>query len=61
MYRCPDCGLEFETPVRVRECIGEFWGAPAYEEYSTCPRCECEHYEEIKDDDEDEEEEEEED
>ena len=39
MYRCDDCGLIFEEPRTVRECMGECWGVAAYEEFDVCPRC----------------------
>ena len=31
---CPVCG---ERLRMVSELIGEYWGAPAYETYITCP------------------------
>lgn len=39
MIRCEDCGEVFETPDTYSECIGEFWGAPAYETFGCCPFC----------------------
>ena len=51
MYRCNDCGDKFhiEDAEKRSECVGEFWGAPAYQEYSVCPYCGSEYIEEIDD------------
>ena len=38
-YKCNECGYEFEEPRIVRESRGEYWGAPAYEDYPVCPAC----------------------
>lgn len=40
-YKCCDCGHIFsEDDAGVyRECVGEFWGAPAWEEFVACPEC----------------------
>jgi len=39
--KCCECGLVFnEGEAETRsECVGEFWGAPAYKNYNICPRC----------------------
>lgn len=39
MYRCENCGAEFETPKIIKEAhpYGESY---AYEEWYTCPHCE---------------------
>lgn len=47
-YYCESCGRIFEEPCEYTECVGEFWGAPAYQSYAECPYCggsieECEH------------------
>lgn len=49
MYKCLGCGHLFEEGEQktYRECVGEYFGTPAYEEYSGCPICE-EAYEEIE-------------
>ena len=41
MFKCADCGLIFdESEIAVwEEDRGEFWGMPAYEKMSGCPRC----------------------
>ena len=39
MFRCEGCGAEFETPARVKVLMGEYWGAPAYDELMVCPDC----------------------
>ena len=52
-YKCYDCDEVFdEDDAGSRsECVGEFWGAPAYESYMTCPNCgsdDIEEYEETE-------------
>lgn len=47
MYRCNRCGTEFEEPATKQESRGEFWGTPAYEEFSICPCCKSDDFEEI--------------
>lgn len=39
--KCYDCGEVFdEDDADVRsECVGEFWGAPAFMDYNICPHC----------------------
>ena len=39
MYRCLDCGKAFENPREYSECIGSFWGDPAYQTFEECPYC----------------------
>lgn len=39
MFICHACGYIFEYPITVKECRGEFWGAPVYEEVMYCPSC----------------------
>lgn len=56
IYKCGDCGRVFsEDQAETRsECVGEFWGAPAYKEYLVCPDCrsdEIEEYHESEDED----------
>lgn len=46
-YRCCECGEEFDTPDTSRECIGEFWGTPAYMDFDVCPRCGSDEFEEV--------------
>ena len=50
-YKCYDCGEIFdEEDADVRsECVGEFWGAPAYMDYNVCPRCGSQDIEETHD------------
>lgn len=38
-YVCYNCGKSFDEPRYYRECMGEFWGAPAYETFEVCPYC----------------------
>lgn len=51
MYRCLDCGHEFDTPVSWEESRGEFWGIPCAETMYGCPYCKGD-FEESEDDDE---------
>lgn len=53
MFKCNDCGREFEHPARWEEYRGEFWGQPAYEIMYGCPFCESGDYYEINDDEND--------
>ena len=41
MYYCCECDSCFDAgdAREVRECVGEFWGTPAYETYNVCPYC----------------------
>lgn len=41
LYKCDNCGeVCYEEELgSYQECVGEFWGAPAYETFSCCPRC----------------------
>ena len=39
MYYCTNCGRWVEDLKEYRECVGEFWGAPAYETFWCCPHC----------------------
>lgn len=48
MFRCNECGTEFEEPKVVSEYRGEFWGFPAYEDEYYCPHCCSDDYEEVK-------------
>lgn len=51
MYKCNDCGYEFEHPGSYQENMGEFWGMPAYETVYVCPDCRSDDYEEIEEED----------
>lgn len=41
MFRCTECGHLFEDGEQktISEQMGEFWGDPAYQEWSVCPLC----------------------
>lgn len=39
MFRCDKCGKIFEWPVMIKECVGEYWGIPAYDEFPYSPCC----------------------
>lgn len=54
--KCYECGAIFDEDDAEtrRECVGEFWGSPAYESYSICPVChsdDLEEYEESEEED----------
>ena len=55
LYKCTECGHEFELPDTWQEYRGEFWGMPAYETISGCPMCHSTDFEAVKDDQDDEE------
>ena len=40
-YYCNNCGrfIEEEDLDTREECVGEFWGRPAYEKFDVCPHC----------------------
>ena len=50
LYKCCECGHVFEgDEVAVwTESRGEFWGFPAYEEMTGCPRCKGDYDEAVK-------------
>ena len=50
-YYCRDCGNYFdEDEIETRkECVSEFWGAPAYQEYEACPCCGSDDFIEVED------------
>ena len=47
-YVCGDCGCKFneEEAGTHKELVGEFWGAPAYQEFMNCPECSSDYIEE---------------
>lgn len=57
MLKCCDCGCVFDEDDADKrsECVGEFWGSPAYDSYLVCPDCgsdDIEDYEEEESEDE---------
>ena len=54
MLRCDDCGNTFEAEDlgHYTECVGEFWGSPAYETFYVCPFCGSDCYRECDEEDE---------
>ena len=38
MYKCEECGNEFESPDKSYY-YSEYWGAPETEGYDCCPKC----------------------
>ena len=40
-WRCCNCGCVFDPDdaKTYQECVGEFWGTPAYETFCCCPEC----------------------
>lgn len=53
MWRCDDCGCEFEELASWEESRGEFWGTPCSETMYGCPHCYSTSVDEIREDDED--------
>ncbi len=47
-YKCNECEAEFNEPDSYSECMGEFWGMPAYEYFDCCPVCKSDDIEELK-------------
>ena len=47
MFQCNECESLFYEPDTYKECIGEFWGMPAYEEFGCCPVCKSDNFEEV--------------
>jgi len=45
-FYCTDCGRYFddEEADYRQECVGEFWGTPAYETFMMCPHCRSEEW-----------------
>ena len=58
MLICNDCGEIFDDDdLESRsECVGEFWGSPAYDSYGVCPYCGSDDYEEYVEEEEEEDE-----
>lgn len=58
IYKCGNCGRVFpdEKADTRKELVGEFWGAPAYQNILVCPDCRSdeidEYYESEESDDE---------
>ena len=47
MYKCSDCGSEFEAPNSVPDFTSEYWGARVTHYTSVCPSCGSDDYEEM--------------
>ena len=54
MFRCNNCGCEFEELAYWEESRGEYWGTPCSERMCGCPNCYDDDIDEIREDDEDE-------
>ena len=57
MLKCYECGCIFDEDEADErsECVGEFWGSPAYQSFMVCPECgsdEIDDYEEENEEDE---------
>lgn len=61
MLWCCECETAFEEEDAkvVHDCVGEFWGAPAYQDFLECPFCGSDEIEDYEGQDEEEEDEEE--
>ena len=44
MFVCNNCGEVFDEPATYEECVGEYWGQPAYETWAVCPSCKDEDF-----------------
>lgn len=56
MWKC-SCGCIFtdDEAGTYQECVGEFWGAPAYETFMCCPSCGGDEFDEYYEEEEEEE------
>lgn len=52
MFKCMNCGCEFEELAHWTEDRGEYWGVPCREDMYGCPNCYDDAVEEISEDDE---------
>ena len=50
MIICGECGKRFDEDdiETYEECVGEYWGQPAYETFGICPYCKSDCIEEEK-------------
>lgn len=39
MWFCYDCKRTTDLPDTYEECVGEYWGIPAFERFPCCPFC----------------------
>lgn len=55
--KCWNCKKVFnEEDAAVKsECVGEFWGAPAFMDYNACPFCNSDEVDEFDEEDEEDE------
>lgn len=51
MFKCENCGREFETPETWKEYRGECHGVDSYETVAGCPFCNSTSFHEVKDGD----------
>ena len=53
-FKCYDCGCIFkqEDARKVKDHVGDFWGAPAYRDISVCPDCGSDDFYSYSEDDE---------
>ena len=60
MLWCCECETAFEEEDAhvVHDCVGEFWGEPAYQDFLECPFCGSDEIEDYEGQDEEEEDEE---
>lgn len=61
MYKCSDCGCEFDDPIEIRTSYENYFGVGGlfpnhnYMTYQACPCCHSEDFEEVYEYEEDEE------
>lgn len=50
MFKCCNCGCIFteNDAGTYQECVGEFWGAPAYETFMCCPECKSDEFDDYE-------------
>ncbi|MBR4832409.1 MAG: hypothetical protein IKZ97_07270 [Butyrivibrio sp.] len=57
MLICTECGKIFDEDEAkvVHDHVGDFWGAPAYQDFLECPDCGSDMLEDYREEEEDEE------
>ena len=48
-WMCNDCGMAFDEPKKVHECVGYFGSSEAWDTFCYCPCCGSDNYEEAVD------------
>lgn len=53
MYRCDDCGFEFEEPKEYEDFVGYYGSQRAYQTIYLCPECGSDDFFELTEEEED--------